>query len=263
MKYLLFPIRLIWRIWFYLLMIVSVIAMSPFILVLLSDEKYYGTFWKLMRAWSFFLIYGMGFRLKFEREQKLDPEKSYVFIANHASLLDPWIMIASSKNPILFVGKKELVKLPLFGFFYKKAVVMVDRKDPKSRKKVYARIKKRLDAGLSIAIFPEGLVPTENVLLAPFNNGAFSLSIQYQMPIVPQLYFDAKRLFSWDFFKGHPGIFRVKQLSFIETENLTIADKDPLKKQAFDLLYNELGNDKLYMKDTNRPNNEREFKSPV
>ncbi len=168
MKYLLFPFRLIWRIWFYLLMIVSVIAMSPFILVLLSDEKYYGTFWKLMRAWSFFLIYGMGFRLKFEREQELDPEKSYVFIANHASLLDPWIMIASSKNPILFVGKKELVKLPIFGFFYKKAVVMVDRKDPKSRKKVYARIKKRLDDGLSIAIFPEGLVPTENVAFSSF-----------------------------------------------------------------------------------------------
>ncbi|WP_237277236.1 lysophospholipid acyltransferase family protein [Tenacibaculum ovolyticum] len=263
MKYLLFPFRLIWRIWFYLLMIISVIAMSPFILVLLSDEKYYGTFWKLMRVWAFFLIYAMGFRLKFEREQELDPEKSYVFIANHASLLDPWMMIASSKNPILFVGKKELVKLPLFGFFYKKAVIMVDRKDPKSRRRVYTRIKKRLDEGLSIAIFPEGLVPNENVVLAPFNNGAFSLSIQYKMPIVPQLYFDGKRLFSWDFFKGHPGVFRIKQCKFIETDNLTKEDKNALKKQAFDLLYNELLNDKLYIKDTNRPNNEREFKSPL
>jgi len=244
-------------------MIISVIAMSPFILLLLSDEKYYGAFWKLMRAWSFFLIYGMGFRLRFDREEELDPEKSYVFIANHASLLDPWMMIASSKNPILFVGKKELVKLPLFGFFYKKAVVMVDRKDPKSRKKVYARIKKRLDEGLSIAIFPEGLVPTENVVLAPFNNGAFSLSIQYQMPIVPQLYFDGKRLFSWDFFKGYPGVFRVKQGKFIETNGLTMDNKDALKEQAFDLLHNELLNDKLYIKDTNRPNNAREFKSPL
>ena len=237
--------------------------MSPFILVLLSDEKYYDTFWKLMRGWAFFLIYGMGFRLKIEREVELDREKSYVFIANHASLLDPWIMIASSKNPILFVGKKELVKLPLFGFFYKKAVVMVDRKDPKSRKKVYARIKKRIDEGLSIAIFPEGLVPTENVILAPFNNGAFSLAIQYQMPIVPQLYLDAKRYFSWDFFKGRPGTFRVKQLSFIDTNGLTIDNKDLLKKQSFNLLNNELINDELYMNDTKRPNNEREFKSPL
>ena len=263
MKYLLFPFRLLWRIWFYLLMIVSVLAMVPFLLVLLSDEKYYGTFWKLMRAWSFFLIYGMGFRLKIDKEEKIDPKKSYVFIANHASLLDPWIMIAMNKNPLLFVGKKELVKLPVFGFFYKKAVVMVDRSNPKSRKEVYARIKKRLDEGLSIAIYPEGLVPTENVVLAPFTNGAFSLAIEYQMPIVTQVYYDAKRLFSWDFFKGHPGVFRVKQLKFISTQNLTIQDKEALKKQCFNLMNNELLNDKKYMKDTNRPNNEREFKSPV
>lgn len=263
MKYILFPFRLIWRIWFYLLIIVSVFIMVPFLLILLSDEKYYPTFWKLMRAWSFYLIYGMGFHLKIDKQQKTDPNKSYVFIANHASLLDPWIMIAMNKNPLLFVGKKELVKLPIFGFFYKKAVVMVDRSDPKSRKEVYARIKNRLDKGLSIAIFPEGLVPTENIVLAPFTNGAFSLAIQYKMPIVTQVYYDAKRLFSWDFFKGNPGVFRVKQVEFLETENLTIDDKDVLKKQAFTIMHNELLNDNLYMKDTKRPNNEREFKSPL
>lgn len=261
MKYILFPFRLIWRVWFYLLMIVSVLVIAPFVLVLLSDEKYYGSFWKLMRAWSFFLIYAMGFRLKFERQEAIDSEKSYIFIANHTSLLDPWIMIASSKNPILFVGKKELSKVPLFGFFYKKAVIMVDRSDPNSRKKVYARIKKRLDSGLSIAIYPEGLVPTEEVVLAPFMNGAFNLAIQYEMPIVPQVYFDAKRLFSWDIFKGHPGVFRVKQLPFIQVEGLAIKDRKVLNQQAFDLLENELLNDKKYMKDTNLANNERKIKS--
>ena len=263
MKYLLYPFRLIWRIWFYFLMIVSVLAMVPFLLVLLSDEKYYNTFWKLMRAWSFFLIYGMGFHLKIDKKQKTSLKKSYMFIANHASLLDPWIMIAMNKNPLLFVGKKELVKLPIFGFFYKKAVVMVDRKDPKSRKEVYARVKKRLDAGLSIAIFPEGLVPTENKILAPFTNGAFSLAIEYQMPIITQIYYDAKRLFSWNFFKGYPGTLRVKQLQFIETKGLTIENKTTLKEKVFDLMYNQLLNDNAYMKDTNRPNNEREIKSPL
>ena len=263
MKYLLYPFRLVWRLWFYFLMMTSVFTMVPFLLILLSDEKYYGAFWKLMRAWSFFLIYGMGFRLKMDKQQKPDPKKSYVFVANHASLLDPWIMIAMNKNPLLFVGKKELVKLPVFGFFYKKAVVMVDRSNPKSRKEVYARIKKRLDDGLSIAIYPEGLVPTENVILAPFTNGAFSMAIEYEMPIVTQVYYDAKRLFSWNFFKGHPGVFRVKQLPFIETKGLTKDDKEQLKQQTFDLMYNELFNDKAYMKDTNRPNNEREIKSPL
>lgn len=263
MKYLFFPFRLIWRIWFYFLMVVTILIMVPFLLILLSDEKYYPTFWKLMRAWSFILIYGMGFYLKVDKKQKTDLKKSYMFIANHASLLDPWIMIALNKNPLLFVGKKELVKLPIFGFFYKKAVVMVDRNDPKSRKEVYVRIKKRLDAGLSIAIFPEGLVPTENVVLAPFTNGAFSLAIEYKMPIVTQVYYDAKRLFSWNFFKGRPGRFRVKQLTFVETAALVPENKAMLKEQVFNLMYTELFADKKYMKDTNRPNNEREIKSPL
>ena len=120
-----------------------------------------------------------------------------------------------------------------------------------------------MDDGLSIAIYPEGLVPTENVILAPFTNGAFSMAIEYEMPIVTQVYYDAKRLFSWNFFKGHPGVFRVKQLPFIETKGLTKDDKEQLKQQTFDLMYNELFNDKAYMKDTNRPNNEREIKSPL
>ncbi|WP_166627730.1 lysophospholipid acyltransferase family protein [Tenacibaculum caenipelagi] len=261
MKYIYIPFRLIWRIWFYVLIIISILIMAPFMLILTSDEKYYPIFWKVMRGWSFFLIYGMGFRLKIEREQEIDRNKSYMFCANHASLIDPWVLIATSKNPIVFVGKKELVKLPIFGFFYKKVVVMVDRNDAKSRKNVYGRAKNRLKNGTSVAIFPEGLVPTENIVLAPFKNGAFSLAIEHQIPIVPQVYYDGKRLFSWDFFKGRPGSLRVKQCKFIECDELSL--KEQLKTKTYDLIYNELINDEFYMEDTYRPNNEREFKSPL
>ena len=226
--------------------------MAPFLLILTSDEKYYPVFWKVVRAWAFFLIYGMGFRLKIEKEQEVDRNKSYMFCANHASFIDPWILIALSKNPIVFVGKMELAKFPVFGFFYKKVVIMVDRSDSESRRKVYEQAHSRLKNGTSVAIFPEGLVPDESVVLAPFKNGAFSLAIEHQIPIVPQVYYDGKRLFSWDFFKGSPGILRVKQCEFIKTENLVQEDKRKLKEQTYNVIYNELINDELYMKDTNR-----------
>jgi len=222
------------------------------LLILTSDEKYYPVFWKVVRAWAFFLIYGMGFRLKVEKEQEIDRNKSYMFCANHASFIDPWILIALSKNPIVFVGKKELAKFPVFGFFYKKVVIMVDRSDSESRRKVYEQAHSRLKNGTSVAIFPEGLVPDESVVLAPFKNGAFSLAIEHQIPIVPQVYYDGKRLFSWDFFKGSPGTLRVKQCEFIKTENLVQEDKRKLKEQTYNVIYNELINDELYMKDTNR-----------
>jgi 1-acyl-sn-glycerol-3-phosphate acyltransferase len=244
-------------------MTITILIMVPFMLVLTAKESYYPVFWKMVRLWSFTLIYGMGFWLKITKDQKIEENKSYMFCPNHGSLMDPFVMVALSKNPIVFIGKKELVKIPIFGFFYKRVVIMVDRSCPKSRKRVFKKAKEKLRNGVSMGIFPEGLVPTENIPLAPFKNGAFSLAIEFQIPVVPQVYYDCKRLFSWDFFKGGPGVFRIHQQNFIETKNLTLADVDQLKKQTFDLIYQDLINDKKYMKDTNRPNNEREFKSPL
>ncbi|MDC1162257.1 lysophospholipid acyltransferase family protein [Tenacibaculum sp.] len=263
MKTLKIPFVLLWRVWFYLLVLVTVIILSPIFLILTAKEEYYPVFWKVVRVWSFLLIYGVGFRLKVEKEQELDINKSYMFCPNHGSLLDGWVLAALSKNPIVFVGKKELVKIPIFGFFYKRVVIMVDRNSLKSRKRVYEMAKKRLQNGTSIAIFPEGLVPTENIVLAPFKNGAFSLAIEYQIPIVPHIYFDGKRLMSWNIFKGGPGIFRVKQTKFIETKGLTKENKEELKQKTFDRIYTNLVSDIPYMKDTNRPNNEQEFKSSI
>jgi 1-acyl-sn-glycerol-3-phosphate acyltransferase len=249
--------------WFYLLIGITIILMIPILLVLTSKEKYYPAFWKLVRIWSKLLIYGMGFHLKIQNDQIIERDKSYMFCPNHASLMDPFVLIALSKNPIVFVGKQEFVKIPIFGFFYKRVVIMVDRSNPKSRKRVYEIAKQKLKNGTSMAIFPEGLVPTENIVLAPFKNGAFSLAIEYQIPIVPQIYYDCKRLFSWDFFKGGPGIFRIRQHKFIETKGLQMEDLESLKQQTFDIIYQDLFNDKKYIKDTNRPNNDKEYKSPL
>lgn len=237
--------------------------MFPVLLILTYKDSYYGAFWKVVRVWSKLLVYGMGFRLKAQYDQMLETDKSYMFCPNHASLMDPFVLIALSKNPIVFVGKQEFVKIPIFGLIYKRVVIMVDRSSPKSRKRVFKMAKEKLKNGTSMAIFPEGLVPTENVVLAPFKNGAFSLAIEFEIPIVPQVYYDCKRFFSWDFFKGRPGVFRVHQHKFIETKGLKIEDVESLKNKTFTLMENDLLSDKNYMKDTNRPNNEREFKSPL
>lgn len=263
MKYIKIPFLLIWRIWFYILITVTIILMIPFLLILTSKDSYYPTLWKMIRVWAKMLVYGMGFRLHVTVDEVLERDKSYMFCPNHTSMMDPFVLISLSKNPIVFVGKMEFVKIPIFGFFYKRVVVMVDRSNPESRKKVYEMAKKKLKNGTSMAIFPEGLVPTENIVLAPFKNGAFSLAIEFDIPIVPQIYYDCKRLFSWDFFKGSPGVFRIHQHKFIETTGLTKDDVFVLRQQTFQLIEADLLSDEKYMKDTNRPNNEREFKSPI
>jgi 1-acyl-sn-glycerol-3-phosphate acyltransferase len=263
MKFIKIPFLLIWRLWFYILIGTTIIMMSPFLLILTYKEAYYPSMWKLVRIWSKVLIYGMGFRLDIQLDQEIEADKSYMFCPNHASLMDPFVLILLSKNPIVFVGKKELVKIPIFGFFYKKVVIMVDRSSPESRKRVFEMAKRRLQNGVSMAIFPEGLVPTENIVMAPFKKGAFSLAIEFKIPIVPQVYYDCKRYFSWDFLKGGPGVFRVRQHNFIPTKELVLEDVENLKNEIFNLIYDDLTADQAYMKDTNRSNNEREFKSPL
>lgn len=228
--------------------------MSPLLIIFTAKEAYYHLLWKLVRIWSKVLIYGMGFRLDIQLDEAIEANKSYMFCPNHSSLIDPFVLIVLSKNPIVFVGKKELVKIPVFGFFYRKTVIMVDRSSLKSRKRVYEMAKKRLQNGVSMAIFPEGLVPTEDVVLAPFKKGAFSLAIEFEIPIVPQVYYDCKRLFSWNFFKGGPGVLRIRQHNFISTKGIQIDDLERIREHTFDLIYKDLLSDPKYMKDTNRKN---------
>jgi 1-acyl-sn-glycerol-3-phosphate acyltransferase len=61
-----------------------------------------------------------GFYYKIEKTG-LEPDKSYMIVANHTSMTDIMLMLATVKNPFVFVGK-WLSKIPLFGFFYKELV---------------------------------------------------------------------------------------------------------------------------------------------
>jgi 1-acyl-sn-glycerol-3-phosphate acyltransferase len=204
----------------------------------------YPAFFKIARAWAKTLIFVMGFRVELEEEQFLEKEKSFMFCPNHTSMIDVFVMLAITKNPFVFVGKIELTKIPIFGFFYKRTCIIVDRGDSKSRKAVFDEARIRLNGGLDICIFPEGLVPDdESVVLSDFKNGAFRLAIEYQIPIVPITMYDCKKLFSYTFFSGSPGKLRVKIHSIINTEGLTLKDCNSLKKQTFEVIYNELVND--------------------
>jgi len=163
-----------------------------------------------------------------------------MLIANHTSMLDIMLMLKISRNPFVFVGKKELVKIPLFGFFYKRVCILVDREDAKSRTGVYRRAQRRLQQGTSICIFPEGGVPEENVLLDNFKDGAFKMAIAHQIPVVPVTFYDNKKRFSFTFLSGGPGRIRAKVHQFFETGILPESDKITLREEVREIILSEL-----------------------
>ena len=155
-----------------------------------------------------------------------------MIVANHTSMIDIMLMLVLVKNPFVFVGKQELSKIPLFGFFYKRTCILVDRNDSKSRQAVFESAQNRLRQGLSICIFPEGLVPDDQtIVLAPFKEGAFRLAIEHQIPIVPIVFFDNKYRFSYTFFSGSPGLLRACFLPMVATKDLLIEDRKIIKEQ--------------------------------
>ena len=230
----------LYRIWFYILVALPIIVMFPVLLISISKESWYPFFFKLARFWAKFILVGMGFRWIVESEQTPNPSKSYMFIANHTSMADIMLMLVSVKNPFVFVGKKELAKIPLFGFFYKRTCILVDRSSAKSRQGVFLRAQKRLKTGVSICIFPEGGVPEEHILLDEFKDGAFRLAINHQIPVVPLTFADNKRRFSYTFFSGGPGNMRVKIHKFLSTEGLTIEGTKRLNEEARAIILNQL-----------------------
>jgi 1-acyl-sn-glycerol-3-phosphate acyltransferase len=196
---------------------------------------------KLAQVWAGFILIGMGFWWRIEREQVPEKHKSYMFVANHTSMADIMLMLVSLKNPFVFVGKAELAKIPLFGFFYKRTCILVDRSSEKSRKAVFLRAQRRLKKGVSICIFPEGGVPEdEDVMLDTFKDGAFRLAINHQIPVVPLTFGDNKERLSYSFFSGGPGKMRVKIHEFISTENLKVADTKSLNERARQIILKQL-----------------------
>ena len=230
----------LYRIWFYILVALPILVLLPLLLFSIVKESWYPFFFKIARLWAKFILIGMGFRWKIDREQTLEQDKSYMFIANHTSMTDIMLMLVAVKNPFVFVGKKELAKIPLFGFFYKRTCILVDRSSERSRKAVFLRAQKRLNQGLSICIFPEGLVPEGDIILTDFKDGAFRLALNHQIPIVPLTFADNKKRFSYTFFSGGPGIMRAKIHKFIDTKGLTIENTKALNAKARTIILDQL-----------------------
>ncbi len=215
----------IWWAWFYTLAGVQTILYFPILAIILALPRGYAKlFWIARNIWSRVILHGSGFYLSFEDTHKLKTDTNCLLIANHASYMDVFLMFILNKTPFTFVGKKELYSIPIFGYIYKRAAIMVDRSDSKSRYGVYGRANKLLKEGYNICIFPETNYLDESEVLADFKHGAFKIAVENNLPIIPIVMFDCKLKFPWYPIFGQPGQLRAKVLDKIEVTGLTQED---------------------------------------
>ncbi len=134
------------------------------------------------------------------------------------------------------LGKKELSKIPVFGFITSRIAVWVDRSDPESRSKSLNKLVKTLNKGISILVAPEGTRNNSDQPLLPFFNGPFRLAIETGTPILPLVIHDARKLMPKGQLRVSPGTVHSYFLPAVETSEMSEKDLPELKKRVFELM---------------------------
>lgn len=217
--------------------LILMLLLFPFFIIASFFGKVKGgnIIYSLCRFWAdcwFFLI---GVHHKNIYEQLHDRSKQYIFVSNHISYFDiPMMMKVIRGQHIRILGKAETAKVPLFGFIYKNAVVMVDRKNAINRTKSLKTLKSILSKNISVFICPEGTFNMTNAPLKDFYDGAFRIAIETQTPIKPILFLDTyNRLNYKSIFSLTPGKSRAVYLEETITSGYSLKDVTFLKEKIY------------------------------
>jgi 1-acyl-sn-glycerol-3-phosphate acyltransferase len=243
MKQLLKPLQWLYCLYAFAVFILTLMLVFPFALLasLFGIIQGGNMIYRLCSIWGdvwFFLI-GISHRNIYETLH--DRKKQYVFVANHSSYLDAPSLVKTIRQPIRALGKIEMKNIPLFGFIYAYAVVVVDRSSAANRAKSLRNLKSVLSKGISIIVFPEGTFNMTPDPLKTFYDGAFRIAIETQTPIKPVLFVDAlRRMHHRSVFTLNPGINRSVFLEEIPVAGLTMEDLPGLKQRVFEVMWKKL-----------------------
>ena len=243
MRLILKPLQILYSIYALILFIVILIILMPFFFIASFFGKIKGgnIMFRLCSYWSDVWLPLIGIRRKLIDESKGNKIRPCIFVANHVSYLDIPMIVNVIREPVRPLGKAEMSKVPLFGFLYRNAVIMVQRDKSQNRSKSVAMLKRVLQKKVSICIFPEGTFNMTQAPLKDFYDGAFRIAIETQTPIQPIIFPDTiNRLNPFSFFSLTPGLCRGVYLEEIIVDGMTAADLAPLKQLVFDRMKDAL-----------------------
>lgn len=137
------------------------------------------------RPWSWSMGLLTPMRVHVRGRENIDPDQSYVIVANHQSQYDIFVLYGWLGIDFRWVMKAELKKVPFIGTsMYKLGHVFIDRKNREKAWESIRAAKDKLVGGTSICFFPEGTRSNDGNLL-PFKKGAFRLAAELGLPVLP------------------------------------------------------------------------------
>ena len=239
MKLLLRTLQYIYCVYAFLTFVLLMFMVLPFVMLSLLFGKLNGgnMIYQLCRFWATTWYLLIGIRHKEIYEEPHDRSRQYIFVANHISYMDIPPIVLIAHQPVRILGKYEMVKVPVFGWIYRAAVILVDRRNSDTRSRSVRALKSALKHHISIFIFPEGTFNETQKPLKEFFDGAFRIAIETQTPIKPILLVDTiDRLHYRGLFELTPGINRVVYLEEIPVNGLKINDIHTLKHKVYQIM---------------------------
>ena len=161
---------------------------------LLPEPMGQGIFIKIARVWMNIWLTLVGCPIKVKGKENFAAGAAYVITCNHNSLMDVPLSCPYIPGPNKTIAKSSFAKIPLFGFFYMKGSVLVNRKSEISRIKSFDKMKNVLANGMHMSIYPEGTRNRTSEPLKRFHDGAFKLATDTGCSIIPAILFNTKKV---------------------------------------------------------------------
>jgi 1-acyl-sn-glycerol-3-phosphate acyltransferase len=209
-----------WRTVFFLIPAISlytVVLGSVSLLSTIIDRR--GNFaHKCARAWSWLILKTTGVHVEIEGLERLDPSRSYVFAANHQSIYDIPILFANIPFQLRIIAKQSLGRIPFMGWHLSRTGhLLVDRSKPGAG--VVRKMKRLVDEGHSLIVFPEGTRSTDGAV-GRFKGGPFLIALDAGLPVVPITVIGSRHVMFRGKLMVRPGRVRVVVHDPIDTGNV-------------------------------------------
>ena len=198
----------------------------------------------LARFWANAILWVGRLKVTVTGVEKLDPERSYIYMANHQSNADIPLLLGRLPVQFRWLAKAELFKIPIFGRAMRGVgYISIDRSDRRSAFASLDRAARTIRDGTSVLIFPEGTRSLDG-RIRPFKKGGFILSVDSGVPIVPIVIKGTYNVIA----KGHlmirPAPVTMQILDPVETTDYTRKSKDVLMERIRSILMENFENER-------------------
>lgn len=188
--------------------------------------------WVVRHLWSRGMLWYYGAEVIASGVEHIDPERTYVFISNHQSHFDVLTIFLTSPVSPRFVTKRELFKIPFFGWYLKAAGhVPIDRSNRAGAIKSLDRAAEQIRSGTPIVAFPEGS-RSEDGDVHSFKKGPFMLALKAGVPVVPVSITGSRECVPKGALRARPGTIWVHYGEPIVLTGMTVDDRDALMERV-------------------------------